>query len=129
MDKGVAVRDVPEESERTFRKPNGIDRRVSAVEGRVHALESAQRGDSQMLSSVHNAVGSPAASGAPATGLYALVGALDHKVTEQGTRIAWWEKARERAIGALWAAVPMAGLIGAMFWFFSGKKLEAFFGG
>ncbi len=59
--------------------------------------------------------------GQPPTGIYKLI----HDV---GERLSWWEKLRERAIGALWVGVPLVGTSGGLLWWFAGKQIAKAFG-
>lgn len=104
--------------ERSHRPTNGggTDARVSSVELRVEAIEQ----HIGILPALAAAVGQHHPGHDP-TGIYKLINDL-------GQRLLWWEKLRERAIGAIWAGVPILTISGGALWWFAGKQIAKAFG-
>lgn len=100
----------------------GIEMRLSNVERRVDAIESKQTRVEGLMKEVRDAVGRPAKGADAATGIYAFVDAVSARLT-------WFEKLRERGIGALAVGVPILAGSGVLLWFLSGERITKLLGG
>lgn len=86
----------------------------------MNAFEQAQANTLGLMEEVRDALGKPQAGLAPATGIYAFIEAVSIRLT-------WFERYRERAIGALTVGLPLVCTMGALLWFFGGDKITKLF--
>lgn len=118
-------------------KPNGarsIETRVSAVEGRMDALEqtlvdnrAATASESQathdLLTEVLRAVGKPSnGPGQPASGVYWAIAAVSERLSPFEQR---WQQVK----GGLTVLAAVGVPSGALIWFMEGHRLTKLFGG
>lgn len=101
-------------------KANGIDSRVTDVETRMDAVEQTTAQTHALIKEMIDAFGKPQAGPLASTGIYAFIDAVS-------VRLTWFEKLRERAIGAITVAVPLLGGAGVLLWALAGDKVMAIF--
>lgn len=119
---------VSEPEESFVPKSNGAGTtaaRLASVEGRVATLE----GHADLLKTLVERLGHNPDDGQPATGIYKVLGDLSFQITDVKARLGWFEKLRERAIGAGWALIGLVPIVGAVVWFLAGAKITKLFGG